>query len=179
MPLFRQGPSCLLFIQLLYNSAFITDCLGRPREGGSHPRVLECILSSGSFGTIAMGSQAELPYRGSDNKQLPIFSFCSRQQGVASSHVFLSSRWSGGGCGFCKILTLNRQSQYAVKQGGWGHQLVDPRWIAPKPWTTSQWLKVTCSCMVSLSSTMLPTKGWRSGLLGRLSFSIQYCRPLA
>ena len=31
----------------------------------------------------------------------------------------------------------------------WDHLLVDPRWIAPTPWTTSQWLKVTCSCTVS------------------------------
>ena len=61
----------------------------------------------------------------------------------------------------------------------WGHLLVDPRWITPKPWTTSQWLKVTCSGIVSLNSTMLPTKGRRSGLLFGLSFSTQYCRPLA
>ena len=61
----------------------------------------------------------------------------------------------------------------------WGHLLLDPRWIAPNPWTTSQWLKVTCYCMASLSFTMLPTKGWRSGLLGGLNFSTQYYRLLA
>ena len=60
----------------------------------------------------------------------------------------------------------------------WGHWLVDPSWIAPKPWTTSQWLKVTCSHTVSLSSTTLPAKRQRSGLLGSVSFSAQYCRPL-
>ena len=57
------------------------------------------------------------------------------------------------------------------------HWLVDPRWIAPKPWTTSHWLKVTCSCTASLRSTTLPTKGQRSVLLGRLNFSTPYCRP--
>ena len=118
MPLFRQGLSHLLFIQLLYSGAFITDCLGRPSEGGGHPQVLECILSSTSFRTITMGSQAELPYKGSDNRQVLIFSFCSSQWGGASSCVFLSSGRSGGGGGFHKILSLNRQSQYAVKQSG-------------------------------------------------------------
>ena len=113
--LFKPGPSPLLFIQLLYSGTFITDCLGRSREGGSHPQVPECILNSGSFGTIAMGSLVELPYRGSDNKQVPISSFCSGQQGGASSCVFLRSRWSGWGGGFCKILSLNRQSQHMAK----------------------------------------------------------------
>ena len=61
----------------------------------------------------------------------------------------------------------------------WGHLLVDPRWITPKTWTKSQWLKVTCSHTVSLNSTMLPSKWQRLGLFGRLSFSAQYCRPLA
>ena len=60
----------------------------------------------------------------------------------------------------------------------WGHLFVGPRWIAPKPWTTSQWLKVTCSHTVSLNSTMLPAKGWRSGLLGRLSFPPSIVGPL-
>ena len=60
-----------------------------------------------------------------------------------------------------------------------GHWLVDPRWIAPKPQTTSQLVSVTCSHTVSLSSTKLPAKGQRSGLSSRLSFSAQYCSPLA
>ena len=70
---------------------------------------------------------------------------------------------------------LNMQLNKVV----WYHWLVDPRWIAPKCWTTSQWLKVTCSCTASLSSTTLPTKGQRSALLGGLNFSAQYCRLLA
>ena len=60
----------------------------------------------------------------------------------------------------------------------WGHWFVDPRWIAPKPWTTSQLVNVTCSHTVSLSSTTLPAKEQRSGLSGRLSFSAQYRSPL-
>ena len=101
---------------ILYSSnSFVTDYPGRPREHGNHPQLPEYILSSGSFGTIAMGSQVELPYRVSDNKQLSIFSFCSGWWGGAFSHVFLSSRWSGGSGGFCKILSFNRWSQYAVK----------------------------------------------------------------
>ena len=41
----------------------------------------------------------------------------------------------------------------------WGHWLVDPRWITPKPQTTSLLVNVTCSHTVSLSSTTLPAKG--------------------
>ena len=61
----------------------------------------------------------------------------------------------------------------------WGHWLVAPKWTTPKSWTTSQLGNVTCSCTVSLSSTTLPARGWRSGLSSRLSFSTQYCSPLA
>ena len=136
------------------------------------------ILSSGSFGTIAVGSQIELPYRGSDNKQVPTFSFCS---GCWVVHSVMSSSAVDGVAEVVASVkscsstgSLNMQLNKVV----WGHWLVDPRWIAPKPWTTCQWLKVTCSCTASLSSTMLPTKGQRSRLLGRLSFSAQYCRPL-
>ena len=60
----------------------------------------------------------------------------------------------------------------------WGHQLVDPRWVTPKPCTTSQWSKVTYSCTVSLSSTTLPAKGQKSGLRGRLSFPPNIAGPL-
>ena len=41
----------------------------------------------------------------------------------------------------------------------WGHWLVDPRWITPKPQTTSQLVNVTYSHTVSLSSTTLPANG--------------------
>ena len=60
----------------------------------------------------------------------------------------------------------------------WGHQLVDPRWIAPKPQTTTLLVNVTCSHTVSLSSTTLPAKGQRSRLSSRLSPSAQCCSPL-
>ena len=61
LPLFRQGPLHLIFIQLLHNSTFITDYPGRPREHGGHPQLLEYILSSGSFWTITMGPKLSCP----------------------------------------------------------------------------------------------------------------------
>ena len=115
LPLFRQGPLHLIFIQLLHDSTFVTVYPGRPRECGDHPQLPECILSSGSFGSIFMGSQVELPYRVSGDKQVSIFSSYSRWWGDAFSHVLLSSRWRGGSGGFCKILSFHRWSQYAVK----------------------------------------------------------------
>ena len=122
--LLRWGLLCPSVIQLLHSGASITDCPGRSREGGSHPWVLEHVfimwISCGSLAVIAIGSQVKLPHRGSNDQQVPVLSFCSRQWGGTSSHVFLSNRGSGVGSGFHKILSLNWQWQHVAKQGGLG-----------------------------------------------------------
>ena len=71
--LFRQGPLHLIFNQLIHDSTFVTVYPGRPRQHGNHPQLLGYTLSSGSFGSISMGSQVELPYRASGNRQVLIF----------------------------------------------------------------------------------------------------------
>ena len=134
-------------------------------------------ISCGYFGVIAAVSQVKLPHRGSNNQQTLVLSFCPSQWGGTSSHIFLSNRRSVWVVVSAKSCSSTGNDSTWLNRVVWGHLLVDPRWIAPKPWTTSQWLKVTYSHTVSLSSTILPAKGWRSRLLGRLSFSAQYCRP--
>ena len=57
-----------------------------------------------------------------------------------------------------KSCPLTGSDSMQLKTVVWGHWLVDPRGIAPKPWTTSQLVNVTCSHTASLSSTTLPAK---------------------
>ena len=174
-PLFRWGLLHPLPIQLCHSDASETDGPGTSRECDSHPWVLECVvimwINCGSFVVITSGHQVKLPHRGSNDQQIPALSLCFRQWGGTSSQAFLSNGGCGVGGGFHKILSLNWQWQYMTKQGGLGHWLVDPRWIAPKPWTTPQWSKLIYSYTISIISTTPPAKGWRSRLLGRLSFS--------
>ena len=54
---------------------------------------------------------------------------------------------------------------------GWGHQLIVPGSILPRPWTTSCLQKTTCSFTLSFSSRMLLAKGQKSRLAGGLSLS--------
>ena len=62
---------------------------------------------------------------------------------------------------------------------GWGHQLIVPGLILPKPWITSCLEKMTCSFPLSLSSRTLLDKGQKSRSTGRLNLSTQYCNPWA
>ena len=62
---------------------------------------------------------------------------------------------------------------------GWGHQLVVPGLILPKPWMKSCLVKMMCFFTLSLSSRTLLTKGWKSGSTGGLSLSAHYCNPWA
>ena len=61
----------------------------------------------------------------------------------------------------------------------WGCWFVAPWWTTLRPQRISQLVDVTCSHIVSLSSTTLPTKGQKSGLSSGLSSSAKYCSPLA
>ena len=169
-------------IQLLYSGTSITDCPSTSREHGSHLWVLECVfimwINCGSFAVITARPQVKLPHRGSNDQQILALSFCFRQWVV---HLVMSSSAMGDAVwvvASIKSCASTGSDSAWLNRVVWGHWLVDPRWIAPKPWTTSQWSKVTYSCTVSLSSTTLPAKGWRSRLLSRLSFSPNIAGPL-
>ena len=60
---------------------------------------------------------------------------------------------------------------------GWGHRFILPGSILPKPQMMSHLKKMTCSFMLPISSRTLLAKGQKSGLVGRLHFSTQYCNP--
>ena len=112
-------------------------------------------------------------------QQVLVLSFCSRWWVV---HLAMSSSAMGEAVWVVvsiKSCPLTGSDSMQPNRAVWGHQLVDPRWITPKPQTTSQLVNVTCSCSVSLSSTTLPAKGQRSELSSGLTFSAQYCSPLA
>ena len=166
---------CLSLVQCLYSGTSIYDCPGRPRENSSHPWVPECVfITVGILGLSLPGPKLSC-------LTTSRYQFSPSVPNSGVEHPAASSSATG------EVVWVVTSAKSCSSTGGdsmqlnrvvWGHLLVDPRWITPKPWTTSQWLNVTCSLTISLNSAMIPTKGWRSGLLGRLSFSAQYCRPL-
>ena len=166
--LFQWG---LSLIQLLYSGASITDCSGRPRENSSHLWVPECAFISCWYLRILLpGPKLSCPttsrYRFSlsvPNREVEHPPASSSAAGEAVWVVTSAKSCSSTGS---DSTWLNRVV--------WGHLLVDPRWIAPKPWTTSQWLKVTCSRTVSLNSTMLPCQSAEV----RTSWQVKFFHPV-
>ena len=61
----------------------------------------------------------------------------------------------------------------------WGPWFIALRSILPKSWRRSKLVNMTYSFTVSFNSMTLPTKGWKLEPSSRLSFSTQYCSPLA
>ena len=61
----------------------------------------------------------------------------------------------------------------------WGHWFIAPRLTLPKSWRRSQLVNTMCSLTTSLNSMTPPAKGQKSGLSSGVSFSAQYCSPLA
>ena len=83
---------------------------------------------------------------------------------------------------FSETVTCGDSGESALPRSvrvGWGHQLVVPGLILPKPWMTSCLVKMTYSFTLSLSSRRLLAKGQKSGSTGGLSLSAQYCNPQA
>ena len=166
----------LSLIQLLYSGTSITDCSDRPREIAAIHGFWNVPSSAvGILGLLLLGPKLSCPTTSRYQSSLSVPDREVEHPATSSSATgeavwVVTSTKSCSSTGSVSTW-LNRVV--------WGHLFADPRWITPKPWTTSQWLKVTCSHTVSLNSTMLPAQGQRSGLLGRLSFSTHYCRPLA
>ena len=179
LPLFRQGPLHFIFTQLLYDSAFITVYPGRPGNVATILGFQNVLSALEPLGASPWGPKLSYPTESvATNK----YQFSPPIPGGRAMHSVMSSSAVDGG------VEVVASAKFCPSTGGlnmllskvvWCHWLMDPRCISPKSWTTSQWLKVTCSHTASLSSTMLPTKGWRFALLGGLNFSAQYCRPLA
>ena len=95
-------------------------------------------ISSGSFGIITAGSQVKLPHTGSNDQQVPVF--LSVPDGglvllVMSSSAMGEAVWVVVSIKSCSSTGSDSMQLNRVL---WGHQLMDPRWITPKLWTTSQ-----------------------------------------
>ena len=135
--LLRQGLLHLSLIQLLHSGASITDYPGRCREGGSHPLVLECVfimwISCGSFGLSPLGPKSSCP-TGAVMTSRYQFSLSVPDGGVV--HLVMSSSamrevvWVVISIKSCPSTCSDSTWLNWVV---WGHLLVDPRWIAPKP----------------------------------------------
>ena len=174
----RQGLLCLSLVQLLHSGTSITDC---PEKVAAIRWFQNVFSSCGSvvylFVLLPPGPKLSCPTEAVMNSRY-WFSLSVPDSGVVhpvtSSSAMGEAAWVVVSIKSCPSTGSDGMQLNRVVGGHW---LVALRWITPKLCPTSQWLKVTCSHTVSLSSTTLPAKGWRSGLLSRLNFFHSILQP--